>query len=85
VRAYLLGALGGCLGRKERPGVKSIRVVQMSAWIARQEHASLASLIVFLDSLPYFKTRSVRGSLNVHQEIDFDKVVQIAYTVRYSA
>ena len=39
----------------------------------------------FSDSLPYFKTRSARGRLNVHQEIDFDKLVQIAYTVRYSA
>jgi len=39
----------------------------------------------FSDSLLYFKTRSARGSLNVHQEIDFDKLVQIAYTVRYSA
>ena len=39
----------------------------------------------FSDSLLCFKTRSARGSLNVHQEIDFDKLVQIAYTVRYSA
>jgi hypothetical protein len=38
----------------------------------------------FSDSLQSFKTRS-SWHLNVHQEIDFDKLVQIAYTVRYSA